>query len=359
VVVGALLVAALTVVGYARDRSGDPGVTTEIALLLAYLIGVTSARDQLLAAALAVVVTGLLALRDTLHQFSSQWLQPGEVRSGLILAALALLVYPLAPNTPLWQGVLNPQVVVRLIIVLLVIQSLAHLAKRLMQARHAVALSALASGFVSSTATIGSLGMDVRAGQATPRANAGAAVLSCVATMVQIVVVAAMVQPQWLARLWLPALVGGCVAATVGWWGGRGASRRVSSDAEAQAVPSLTPDSPMFKLRDAAMIVLLLTTMQMAVQWLTQWLGDTGMLLGTLLAALADVRAATAAVLLRGGPESAAATAIQTALMAALLLHACSKCVVALVSGGRQYALAVAPGIVAHTLAFVGVLAVV
>ena len=45
--------------------------------------------------------------------------------------------------------------------------------------------------------------------------------------------------------------------------------------------------------------------------------------------------------------------------MAALLLHACSKCVVALVSGGRQYALAVAPGIVAHTLAFVGVLAVV
>ena len=121
----------------------------------------------------------------------------------------------------------------------------------------------------------------------------------------------------------------------------------------------MPPDTAMFKLRDAAMIVLLLTTMQMAVQWLTQWLGDTGMLLGTLLAALADVRAATAAVLLRGGPESAAATAIQTALMAALLLHACSKCVVALVSGGRQYALAVAPGIVAHTLAFVGVLAVV
>ena len=168
VVVGAALVAALTVVAYARDRSGDPGVTTEIALLLAYLIGVTCARDQLLAAALAVVVTGLLALRDALHQFANQWLQPGEVRSGLILAALALLVYPLAPNAPLWQGVLNPQVVVRLVIVLLVIQSLAHVAKRLMQARHALALSALASGFVSSTATIASLGMEVRAGQAAP-----------------------------------------------------------------------------------------------------------------------------------------------------------------------------------------------
>ena len=357
VVVGALLVAALTVVGYARDRSGDPGTTTEIALLLAYLIGVTCARDQLLAAALAVVVTGLLALRTTLHQFSSQWLQPGEVRSGLILAALALLVYPLTPNTPLWQGVLNPQVVVRLVIVLLVIQSLAHVAKRLMQARHAVALSALASGFVSSTATIGSLGMEVRAGRATLRAHAGAAVLSCVATMAQIVVVAATVQPLWLAQLWLPALAGGCVAGAAGWWGVRGARHLPGQGDGGASVPELPPDTPMFKLRDALIIAALLTGIQAVVQLLTAWQGDAGMLAGTLLAALADVHAATAAVLVRGGPASGAAPAIAQALMAALLVHAGSKCVVALASGGWRYALAVAPGVLAHTLAFVGVLA--
>ena len=357
VVVGALLVAALTVVGYARDRSGDPGTTTEIALLLAYLIGVTCARDQLLAAALAVVVTGLLALRDALHQFSSQWLQPGEVRSGLILAALALLVYPLTPNTPLWQGVLNPQVVVRLVIVLLVIQSLAHVAKRLMQARHAVALSALASGFVSSTATIGSLGMEVRAGRATLRAHAGAAVLSCVATMAQILVVAATVQPLWLAQLWLPALAGGCVAGAAGWWGVRGARHLPGQGDGGASVPELPPDTPMFKLRDALIIAALLTGIQAGVQLLTAWQGDAGMLAGTLLAALADVHAATAAVLVRGGPASGAAPAIAQALMAALLVHAGSKCVVALASGGWRYALAVAPGVLAHTLAFVGVLA--
>jgi hypothetical protein len=43
--------------------------------------------------------------------------------------------------------------------------------------------------------------------------------------------------------------------------------------------------------------------------------------------------------------------------MAALLVHAGSKCAVALASGGWRYALAVAPGVLAHTLAFVGVLA--
>jgi len=43
VVTGALLVAALGVVAYWRDRSEDPGVTTEMALLLTYLIGVLCA----------------------------------------------------------------------------------------------------------------------------------------------------------------------------------------------------------------------------------------------------------------------------------------------------------------------------
>jgi uncharacterized membrane protein (DUF4010 family) len=357
VVLGAAFVAALAVVAYARDRSGDPGVTTEIALLLAYLIGVTCARDQLLAAALAVVVTALLALRDALHQFSNQWLQPGEVRSGLVLAALALLVYPLAPDAPLWHGVLNPKVVVRLVIVLLVIQSLAHLARRLMQARHAVALSAVASGFVSSTATIGSLGMEVRAGHATARAHAGAAVLSCVATMVQIVVVAATVQPQWITRLWLPALAGGCVAAALGWWGVGLASARPDVGQGLREPMHLPPDTPMFKLRDAVLIAALLTGIQVGVHLLTAWQGDAGMLAGALLAALADVHAATAAVLVQGEPQSPSGPAIASALMAALLVHAGSKCAVALASGGWRYALAVAPGVLAHTLAFAGVLA--
>jgi uncharacterized membrane protein (DUF4010 family) len=356
-VVGAF-VAALAVTAYARDRSGDPGVTTEIALLLAYLIGVLCARDQLLAAALAVAATGLLAARDSLHQFSRDWLQPGEVRSGLILAALLLLVAPLVPNEPLWQGLLNPQVVMRLLLVLLVIQSLAHVGRRLLQARQAMALSALASGFVSSTATIASLGMEAREGTVAVRAQAGAAVLSCVATMVQIVVVAATVQPLWLARLWAPALGGAAVAGAWGWWQVRGMQVASSVSAQAGQRPQLPPDTGMFKLRDALLIAILLSSIQVGVQLLTRWQGDAGMLVGALLAALADVHASTAALLGQGGPDSSSGQAIAQGLMAALLVHAGSKSAVALASGGWRYALAVAPGIVAHTLAFVGVMAV-
>ena len=354
VAVVGVFIAALAVTAYARDDSGDPGVTTEIALLLAYLIGVLCARDQLVAAALAVAATGLLAARDSLHQFARDWLQPGEVRSGLILAALFLLVAPLVPDAPLWQGLFNPWVVMRLLLVLLVIQSLAHIGRRLLQARQAMALSALASGFVSSTATIASLGMEVREGAAV-RPQAGAAVLSCVATMAQIVVVAAAVQPLWLARLWLPALAGALVAGAWGWWRVRGVP--VGPEDGAVARPLLPPDTAMFKLRDAALIAALLTAVQVGVHLLTRWQGDAGMLAGALLAALADVHAAAAALLAQAGPSSPSAPAIGQALGAALLVHAGSKSAVALASGGWRYALAVAPGVLAHTLAFVGMLA--
>ena len=354
VAVVGVFIAALAVTAYARDDSGDPGVTTEIALLLAYLIGVLCARDQLLAAALAVAATGLLAARDSLHQFSRDWLQPGEVRSGLVLAALFLLVAPLVPDAPLWQGLFNPWVVMRLLLVLLVIQSLAHVGRRLLQARQAMALSALASGFVSSTATIASLGMEVREGAAV-RPQAGAAVLSCVATMAQIVVVAAAVQPLWLARLWLPALAGALVAGAWGWWSVRGVPAGPEDGVAVR--PLLPPDTAMFKLRDAALIAALLTAVQVGVHLLTRWQGDAGMLAGALLAALADVHAAAAALLAQAGPASPSAPAIGQALGAALLVHAGSKSAVALASGGWRYALAVAPGVLAHTLAFVGVLA--
>lgn len=112
----------------------------------------------------------------------------------------------------------------------------------------------------------------------------------------------------------------------------------------------------MFKLRDVVLIALLLTGIQVGVRWLERTQGDAGMLAGALIAALADVHAATAAVLMHAVPGEVAGAAVEHALMAALLVHAVSKSVVAWVSGGGAYAAAVAPGVFAHTLAFVGVM---
>lgn len=346
--VGAAFIGALGAIAYWRDRSDDPGVTTEIALLLAYLIGALCTWSVPLAAGLTVVVTGLLAARDPLHRFARDWLRGGELRDGLILCALALIAVPLLPDRALWGPALNPRTIATLLVVLLAIQALAHVARRLLQARHALMLSSLAAGFVSSTAAIATLGLEVRDSGANARAQAGAALLSCVGTLAQLLAVAAAVQPGWLAVLWLPALCGAAVVAVWGAW-------LVRSGEAAHRVALTARDARMFSLSNAGVVALLLTGIQAGVHALQLWWGGAGLLAGVLLGALADLHAAAAAVLVQG-PPAAASPALLQALMGALLVHNLSKCVTAGLSGGRVYLLALAPGLLAQVAVVLGLL---
>lgn len=343
--VGAAFVAGLAVVAYWRDRSGDPGVTTELALLLTFVIGALCTLSLTLGAALAVTLTGLLAGRERMHDFARHWLQPAELRDGIVLAALALIALPLLPDRPLWGPVLNPRTIATLLVVLLAIQALAHLCRRLLQERQALMLSALASGFVSSTATIATFGMEVRDGKTPARLAAGAALLSCVATLLQLLAVAATVQPSWLAVLWLPVLAGAALAGLLGAWMVRSAMANAPAQVRAEAAPAPDPER-MFSLRSAVLVAALLTGVQAAVHGLSAWLGDTGLLAATLIAALAELHAASAAVMAQSPVASGPAL---IALGGALAVHALAKCVTAQVSGGWAFVGALAPGLVVHT----------
>jgi uncharacterized membrane protein (DUF4010 family) len=338
VVAGVLFVAALGVVAYFRDRSDDPGVTTEVALLLTYLIGVLCHWSLPLAAGLAVGLTAMLAGRERLHGFARQWLRPAEVRDGIVLAALVLLALPLVPDRPLWGDTLNPHVIVQLLALLLGVQAAAHLARRLLQAQHAVALSALASGFVSSTATIATLGLAAREGRSGARLMAGGALLSCVSTLLQLLLVAAAVQPAWLGHLALPALGGAALALVWGLWLVRGAAPEAVAVAAEQ-------DERMFSLKGALAVAALLAGIQALVYALTLWLGETGLIVGSLLGALADLHSALAAVFTSGPPAPIG----HQAVMGALAVHALSKSVTASLVGGRSYALWFLPGLWGHT----------
>lgn len=351
VVVGALLVAGLALLAYQRDRSDDPGVTTELALLLVYLDGVLCAWSLPLAAGLAVGLTALLAGRDRLHRLSRQWLRPGEVRDGIVLAALALMALPLVPDRALWDGLVNPHRVLRLLVVLLGVQSLAHLAGRLLASRHAVALAALASGFVSSTATIASMGLAVREQGRDARCMAGGGLVSCVATQLQLLLVASVTQPAWLRVLWAPALLGAVIAAGWGWMAVRHApvdGTLAVSSPRTEGPGGGVEEDRMFSLPGAAVVVLLLSGVQVLVHLLQRWLGDAGLLGGALLAALADLHAAMAAVFSAAPPAAGSAAVWSVAL--ALLVHAGSKSLTAWLTGGGAYLRALAPGLWLHSL---------
>ena len=125
----------LTAVAYWRGHEDDPGLTTEIALILTALLGGLSMQQPALAAGLAVIVAVLLAARSRLHRFVRSVLTEDELNDALIFAGATLVVLPLVPDRPMGPyGAINPHSIWILVILVMAISAAGYIAVRLLGA---------------------------------------------------------------------------------------------------------------------------------------------------------------------------------------------------------------------------------
>jgi uncharacterized membrane protein (DUF4010 family) len=210
-------VAMLTAVAYWRAHEDDPGLTTEVTLILTVVLGGLSMQQPALAAGLAVTVAVLLAARSRLHRFVRSVLTEDELKDALIFAGATLVVLPLVPDHPMGPyGALNPHSIWILVILVMAISAAGYVAVRLLGARFGLPIAGLASGFISSTATIGAMG--ARAAKATDilAASVAGAVLSTIATIVQMALVLAASSMTTLRTLSVPLICAGLAAVLYG-----------------------------------------------------------------------------------------------------------------------------------------------
>jgi uncharacterized membrane protein (DUF4010 family) len=351
VVVGALAVSAFAALAYwrsarAADAQADPGLTTEVALVVAYLVGVQCAVQPALGAACGAVLAALLAARERMHRFATEWLTEQELRDALVLAGVALVVVPLAPAAPLpGLGGLAPRTAAWLVLLILSIQASAHLAQRLLGARQALLAAGLLGGFVSSTATIATLGAQART-QPPPMQQrlAGAASLSGAATWLQALAIAAVASPSLLTALLPLSLAGALTALLIGAW-----SARVD---DGQAIAARAGDTRRpLRLREAVLVAALLLGVSVVVGWLRSRYGTQGLLAGSALAALADAHAPIAAAFGLHAQGSVVARAALTAVLVAVGVNSASRSVVAFAAGGAAYGLRVSAALAASWIA--------
>ena len=102
---------------------------------MTYFIGALCIWNISLAAGLAVIMTTILIAKQSMHGIASQWITESELRDGIFLLALLLIALPLVPNKPFWGPVLNPHVILKLLTLILFVQALAHIAKRLLSSK--------------------------------------------------------------------------------------------------------------------------------------------------------------------------------------------------------------------------------
>lgn len=340
VLAGALIVGALIIVGYALDpdRERDRGMTTEVALLLTYVLGALALAEPSTAAIATIGAAALLYFRTRLHVFVNTALLEAEIHDGLLLLVFAFVVLPLAPDADVGPyGAINPQAIARLMFVVTFISAAGYVTQRVVGARWGLVASGFGSGFVSSTATIAALGLHAKQDPSVERSAAAGATASSIATIVQYGTILAALDRALLSYLALP--LGLAVAAALA------ATALLARQAHAAADPQDAPKGRAFQLMPALVVGAGSALVAVLAAAFGDAIGEAGIVLVSSLSGLVDAHATTGALAtLHHGQKLAPATAA-LALLAALSTNTITKLAMAFLAGPRRYALRVAGGV--------------
>lgn len=332
-----LAMAVLAAFAYWRSTDADPGLTTEIVLVLTPLLGALAIIDPLTAAMLGVAVAALLAAKPALHGFVRGTLTAAEANDGLVLAVVAVIIWPLLPDRGFGPGgAINPHMLGLVAILVLAIGAAGHVAVRLLGPRFGLPVSGLASGFVSSVATIGAMGGRAKAEPAIRTAAVAGAILSSLATFVEMALVLAAVSLPTLRAMALPLVVGGLV---IGGFGAAYAWRAARRPAEAQAPGSA------FGLKSALLMVAGLA----GILWLTAVLqplfGQAGVMAAAAMGGIVDTHAAAMSVAALVAAGTITAPLSVAPILAAMTANVAMKISMAFGTGGQAFGIRIAAGV--------------
>jgi uncharacterized membrane protein (DUF4010 family) len=335
-------IALATVASYWGTQHTDPGLTSEVVLVLMFLLGMLAMQWPELAAALTVVVTILLQAKSWLHNFSREVLTPQELNDGLLLLASALVVLPILPETPLgWFEGLNLRRLWTLVVLVMAINAAGYVAIRAIGPRLGLPLTGLVGGLVSSSATTASMGSRARQSPELLRACAAGGMASSLATVSLFVVILFALDRPLLQQM-APALA--CSGAAVLGWSLFLGWRALREPARDQA--TLLQARP-FHFGHALGFAAMIAVVLVISAWMQRWLGAGGVALTAGVAGFADTHAPAVSMgeMAAGGtlPRHEAALAI----LFAFSTNTVTKIVLAYSSGGRDYASRLLPGLLA------------
>lgn len=332
-------VAALCAIGLRHRPPGEAGLTTEIALILTLLLGALAEAEPALASALGVTLAVLLAARDWLHHFIRAVVTEQEMWDALIIAAATLVVLPLVPDRYVGPfAAINPRTTWTLVVLIMAVSAAGHVAARVLGTRLGLAAAGFAAGFVSSTATVAAMGARIAAHPELHAPAALAAMLSSVATIVQLAMVLGATHAPVLQAMALPLAL--AAAAALG-YAGLYALRHAGRAPAPEALPGAA-----FSIRTAVLLALTISFILMASAGLEHALGRTGVMMAALLAGFGDVHSTAVSMASMAAAGRFAPADALVPVMLALSANTVSKLVVAAMTGGRAYLRSVGPGLV-------------
>ena len=189
-------------------RSGKLGGTSEVALMIVFLLGtIVYFNFIILAAVIAVIVTLFLTLKFQLHQFAGK-VSEEDLYATLKLAIITVIVLPLLPNKtygPL--DVFNPRLIWYMVILVSGISFVGYVLIKVFGEGKGISITGLLGGMVSSTAVAYSLSRKSKENADLSQNFALGIILASSIMYVRVFIVVLIFNSVLLLSLWLPILI--------------------------------------------------------------------------------------------------------------------------------------------------------
>jgi uncharacterized membrane protein (DUF4010 family) len=319
------------------------GVTTVVAAMVAFALGALAVMgDETAAAAAGVAAAMLLALKSALHGWLKR-LTWEELRAGLILAAMTLILLPLLPDRELvaWFPV-NPREIWLLTILIAALSFAGYVAIRLAGPSLGVLLSGLAGGLVSSTAVTLNMARLARDHPQRAKLFAAAIMLASAVMMLRVAVLVGLINTPLLQILAVPLLLAALaqagVAGLLGNW-----ARGDSQTAE------LALKNP-FDLKVVLEFGAILAIIMALTKGVAAWAGSEGTYALAAVSGLLDVDAISLS-LARLAPGGLDARSAGFAIHIAVVANSAAKVVLGSTAGGIGLGKLLAAGLAAAFVA--------
>lgn len=266
------------------QQTHDFGITTELALLITFILGILAGQGlQIEALAAAVVTTVILGFKQELHK-TLEHLDRKELTATIQLLIIAAVALPLLPNQDLgpWRA-LNPHAIGWLVLLIAGISYIGYFAIRWLGTRVGLLATAMIGALVSSTAVTLSFSRMARQTQVSvPLLGAGislAAGTMALRILSEVTIVNSALLPQLalpIAPLAIvPLLAAGFIA------------RRLSASNVATDVPLRNP----IELGAALTYAALMSALFILIRAMEAWFGNAGVYLLSAISGITDVDA--------------------------------------------------------------------
>jgi uncharacterized membrane protein (DUF4010 family) len=317
-------------VGYASSVStlGRVDFTAAVAAVVTFALGMLAGipDSMLLAVALSIITTWVLATRTVTHRYVEA-LSETDLLDTLKMGIIALVIYPLLPETPLgpW-GILNPRQIWLFVVMVSLIGYVGYVLIRILGPERGLSLTGILGGLVSSTAVTTSMAAEAKESpEILPSAVFATAVASC--TMFPRILFIVLVINRELFLSLLPGLL---VMTVVG--AGLAYLRVRKSASLGKDVKVKDPFRIIPALKFGAFFAFVLVISKVA----NVYFGDAGLYAAGVISGLADVDAIALTMASLAGSTVAMDVAV-TAITLAAVTNTLVKLCIAYLLGTREF----------------------